>query len=257
MLPVLLMASPGGTGILAHPDRGLLPPDHVPSLVAVRTAAPATATAPMPPAALSPAQRLPAALVSRIPPSTGPPLVALTFDDGPDPAFTARILELLAANHAKASFFVVGRQAQRFPDLVRAELAQGSTVEGHTWDHRQLPGLGDATFSAEVDRTDELLGRLIGHPVACVRPPYGRVDAQVVERLGGRGLTTAMWDVDPRDWARPGARAIAARVLGRIHPGAVVVLHDGGGDRSQTVAALSTILDGIAARGYMPVPLCT
>ncbi len=88
------------------------------------------------------------------------------------------------------------------------------------------------------------------------RPPYGRVDARVVERLGSRGLTTALWDVDPRDWSRPGAGTIAARVLDRLHPGAVIVLHDGGGDRSQTVAALPVILDGIRSRGYVPAPLC-
>ncbi len=217
----------------------------------------ATSATPSPPVTAPPTGRPATGLVSRIPGSTtAAALVALTFDDGPDPTFTPRILDLLAAKHATATFFVVGRQAQRFPDLVGAEVGEGSTVEGHTWSHRRLPGLDEASFSAEVDRSDDLLARLIGHPVTCVRPPYGRVDARVVDRLGERGLSAAMWDIDPRDWSRPGSGTIAARVLGRLHPGAVIVLHDGGGDRSQTVAALSMILDGISARGYVPAPLC-
>lgn len=220
---------------------------------------PATAAAPPTPLLPGPAPtgRPATGLVSHSPGSTtSSPLVALTFDDGPDPASTPRILDLLAASHVTATFFVVGRQAQRFPDLVRAEVGEGSAVESHTWNHRRLPGLDEAAFSAEVDRSDDLLAQLIGHRVTCVRPPYGRVDSRVVERLGSRGLTTALWDVDPRDWIRPGAGTIADRVLGRLHPGAVIVLHDGGGDRSQTVAALPRILDGIRARGYLPVPLC-
>ncbi len=253
-LSVVMLLMAGIAAVASRVGFEESPPPPAPLLLMLATAsAPATPLPPVP----APTGRPATGLVSRIPGSTtSAPVVALTFDDGPDPASTLRILDLLAAGHATATFFVVGRQAQRFPDLVRAEVGEGSAVEGHTWTHRRLPGLDEAAFSAEVDRSDDLLAQLVGHRVTCVRPPYGRVDARVVERLGSRGLTTALWDVDPRDWSRPGAGTIAARVLGRLHPGAVIVLHDGGGDRSQTVAALPVILDGIRSRGYVPAPLC-
>jgi len=151
---------------------------------------------------------------------------------------------------------MVGRSAEADPNDVRAVAVAGNAVGGHTWDHMRLPSLSEQALAAQVDRTDQLLVTLTGRPLRCVRPPYGRYDRAVVERLATRGLATVMWDVDPRDWSRPGVGAIVARVAAGLHPGAVIELHDGGGDRSQTVAALPAILDLIAARGYRTVPLC-
>ncbi len=181
--------------------------------------------------------------------------VALTFDDGPS-AFTAQVLAVLAARGAVATFFMVGRAAERNPDLVRAIAAAGDAVGGHTWDHVRLPSLTQEEFAAQVDRTDDLLASLTGRAVRCLRPPYGRYDSVVLARLRSRGLAPVMWDVDPRDWTAPGIDAIVARVAAGLHPGAVIELHDGGGDRSQTVAALPVILDLIAARGYRAVQFC-
>jgi peptidoglycan/xylan/chitin deacetylase (PgdA/CDA1 family) len=183
-------------------------------------------------------------------------VVALTFDDGPDPRFTPEVLSVLARYRAPASFFMVGREANRFPDLVRQVAAGGDSVEGHTWDHVDLTRLSDGGFAGEVDRTDDLLGTLTGRPVRCVRPPKGRVDGRVVRLLGERHLATMMWSLDPRDWRKPGRDAISGYVLAGLRPGAVILLHDGGGDRGQTVDALPVILDGLHARGYRVVPLC-
>ena len=92
--------------------------------------------------------------------------------------------------------------------------------------------------------------------IRCLRPPYGAYDDGVVERLSARGLHTVLWTVDPQDWARPGTDAIVRRTMDQLRPSAVILLHDGGGDRSQTVAALPRILDGLRERGYRVVPLC-
>lgn len=202
------------------------------------------------------AKGLPAGLISAIPGPMVSPEVALTFDDGPSRVFTPQVLAVLAARGATATFFMVGRSAQADPNEVRAVVAAGNAVGGHTWDHTRLPSLSEQAFAAQVDRTDQLLVTLTGRPLRCVRPPYGRYDRVVVERLATRGLATVLWDADPRDWSRPGVDAIVARVAAGLHPGAIIELHDGGGDRSQTVAALPAILDLIAARGYRTVPLC-
>ncbi|MHB8671333.1 MAG: polysaccharide deacetylase family protein, partial [Acidimicrobiales bacterium] len=100
------------------------------------------------------------------------------------------------------------------------------------------------------------LASLSGRPVRCVRPPGGHEDARVVSLLGRRHLATMMWSIDPRDWKQPPAADIAGYVLAGLQPGAVVLLHDGGGDRSHTVAALPIILDGLRQRGYHVVPIC-
>ena len=185
----------------------------------------------------------------------GEAVVALTFDDGPDPLTTPRLLDTLAAKAAKATFFVLGGQAARYPDLIRRIAREGHVVAGHTWRHVRLTGLGEEAFRKEVDETNSLLSSLTGQKVRCVRPPQGISDASVVGRLRARGLTTVQWSSDPRDWTRPGVAAIEQRVLGSLRPGAVVVMHDWRG-AAQTPAALPGILDGIAARGYRAVSIC-
>ena len=181
-------------------------------------------------------------------------VVALTFDDGPDPTWTPQVLDVLASRGVTATFFMVGRSAAAHPDLVRRVAAAGHAIGGHTWDHADLTRTRD--FDGQVDRANDLLASLTGRPVTCVRPPYGASNASVVQRLADRGLTTALWSVDPQDFRRPGAATIAQRALAGLRPGAVILIHDGGGDRSQTVAALPQIIDGVRAAGYRIVPVC-
>ena len=210
--------------------------------------------APAPTAALGPGAQRVADLPSSLSGRTDP-VVALTFDDGPDPVTTPQILEVLASRGAKATFFVLGALAARHPDLIRRIASEGHVVAGHTWNHARLPGMGEAAFRAEVLATNALLASLTGVPVRCVRPPEGVSDAATVARLATHGLTTMQWSIDPRDWLLPGAATIANRVIDGLHPGAVVVLHDRR-TAHQTPVALVPMLDGIAARGYRPVPIC-
>ena len=188
----------------------------------------------------------------------GPPggVVYLTFDDGPTPAYTPPILALLARYQARATFFVIGRNAAAYPELVRQEHAAGHGVGNHTWNHRRLTDLEGGRLGAEVDATSAVIGRATGAPVRCLRPPYATVDGASADRARARGLRLVLWDVDSNDWRRPGAAAIAGRVLGRVRSGDVVLLHDGGGNRTQTVAALEQVLASLSARGFRFSALC-
>jgi peptidoglycan-N-acetylglucosamine deacetylase len=183
-------------------------------------------------------------------------VVYLTFDDGPTPAYTPRVLALLARHRARATFFVVGRNAATWPGLVRRELAAGHGVGNHTWSHRRITGLRGAQLAAEVSATSAAIQRITGAPVRCLRPPFAAVDAASADRVRALGLRLVLWDVDPDDWLRPGARTIAGRVLGRVRSGDVVLMHDGGGDRSQTMAALEQVLATLSARGFRFDALC-
>jgi peptidoglycan/xylan/chitin deacetylase (PgdA/CDA1 family) len=186
----------------------------------------------------------------------GDKVAALTFDDGPNPTYTPQVLQVLTQYHVPATFQIVGSEGAQYPGLLQQEVADGMTLTNHTWDHVDLTSLSPAGFVAEVDRDTNLIQSVTGQQVKCVRPPYGYTNASVVAQLAQRGLGELYWDVDPSDYLMPGAGVIASRVLSALHPGAIIIMHDGGGDRSQTVAALPAIITGIEAAGYTLVPVC-
>jgi peptidoglycan-N-acetylglucosamine deacetylase len=183
--------------------------------------------------------------------------VALTFDDGPDPRFTPQILAVLARARTPATFFMVGRQAAAHPRLVRRVAQAGQAIGGHTWNHLRLDRLPQARVAAEVDCTNQLLARLAGQPVRLVRPPDGAYDRRVVDLAAARRLQLILWTADSRDWTRPGVQRMVATVTRQLRPGAILLFHDGGGDRSQTVVALPRVLRQLHARGYRAVALPT
>lgn len=186
----------------------------------------------------------------------GERVVSLTFDDGPSLTWTPQVLDVLDRYGVAATFFVTGSSTASYPALARDIVARGHTVANHGWSHRSLRGLDEATFAWEVDRTTAEIATTTGQAVHCLRPPYGSHDGTVVSRAAARGLHTAMWTVDTRDWTRPGSEAISRAVLADLRPGAVYLFHDGGGDRSQTVAALPTIIEGVRNAGYGFALLC-
>ena len=179
----------------------------------------------------------------------GTKVAALTFDDGPSPVYTPQILQVLTAADVPATFQIIGELGAAWPNLLAQEAADGMTLTNHTWTHTDLTRLSPAGWPGEVDRTTNMITSVTGQPVKCLRPPYGNTDASVLSRLARRSLGELMWDVDPSDYLRPGTAVIVNRVLSALHPGAIIVLHDGGGDRSQTVAALPAIIGGIRAAG--------
>lgn len=183
-------------------------------------------------------------------------VVALTFDDGPDPTFTPKVLDLLAQERVPATFFMIGWEAAASPDLVRRVAAAGDGVGSHTWNHLDLTRLNEAGMATQVDRTETLLSSETGWKVTCIRPPEGHEDQALVRRLSQRGLSTVLWSADTRDWTRPGTDTIVRRALANLSPGAIILLHDGGGDRSETLAGLPQIIEGVQSQGYRLVPIC-
>lgn len=191
-------------------------------------------------------------------PPAGPadPVVALTFDDGPHPDFTPQVLEILARYGVKATFFVLGVQAERHPDLVRRILAEGHVVANHTYRHPRLTRLDEAGFAAEVDRTQVILEDVTGTRPTCLRPPYGDSDPTVVARLAARGLTPVFWTADSTDFEKPGVAPIVQNALRGLGNGSIILMHDAGGDRSQTLAALPQVIEQVQARGLRFTPIC-
>jgi peptidoglycan/xylan/chitin deacetylase (PgdA/CDA1 family) len=183
------------------------------------------------------------------------PRVALTFDDGPDPDHTPRLLDLLRRYRVPATFFCLGLHAAAHPHLVARIAAEGHSVGNHTWSHPYLPGLTEPEVLAQVDRTAEVLAGITGKVPTLFRPPFGGRTADVLEWLARHGQTTVLWDVEAADWALPGASAIAHQVISDTDFGSIVLLHDGGGDRSQTIEALPLILETLMVSGCRFVPV--
>ncbi|MES2341083.1 MAG: glycosyltransferase [Pseudomonadota bacterium] len=190
-----------------------------------------------------------------------PGLVALTFDDGPDPRWTPKILDILKAKHAPATFFVIGENMEKYPGLVRREVAEGQTVGGHTWTHPNIAQVPKQEARLELNATQRLFETLTGKSLRLFRPPYfGDAEPSTpseVEPLliaQALGYLTVGLRIDPDDWKKPDAHRIVARTLQRLadteRPGQVVLLHDSGGDRSRTVAALPELIDQLRAHGY-------
>jgi len=177
----------------------------------------------------------------------------LTFDDGPHPVYTPQVLDVLARHGARATFFVVGRLAQAYPDIIQRIAAEGHTLANHTWNHEDLSGLSRDSFDETVGRTQEILGELA---TMCLRPPYGSVGAHTREWAASHELSLVMWDSSPRDWLRPPAEEIAGHIVQWARPGVVLLMHDSGGDRSNTVQGLDMALERLADRGLRYEPVC-
>jgi peptidoglycan/xylan/chitin deacetylase (PgdA/CDA1 family) len=186
-------------------------------------------------------------------------LIALTFDDGPNPTWTPQILDVLASRGVKATFFVVGEYAQVYPDLIRRELAEGHRVASHTWSHADLTRLSVSDARNQIQSTVNLVNSIAGgKAVSCVRPPYGAHNATTDQIASDLGLSTVIWSRDSQDYLRPGVPAIIANSLSMTYDGGRGIdgMHDGGGDRSQTVAALGPLIDNLRAQGYRFVTIC-
>ena len=182
--------------------------------------------------------------------------VALTFDDGPSPHYTPAILAVLRRLHVPATFFAVGSVAEQYPELVRAELLAGMSVENHSYSHPQPFAQQPPRLIEEQIRLGVHGLRRLGADAVLFRPPGGSYSPEVVGAAKAQGERTILWSVDPGDW-RPGAspRRIVRSILAAVRPGSIVLLHDGGGDRSATVAALPKIIEGIRSRGLRLVSL--
>jgi peptidoglycan/xylan/chitin deacetylase (PgdA/CDA1 family) len=197
-------------------------------------------------------------VVSESPPQPAVPaspergkVVALSFDDGPDPTWTPRILWILKAEGIHATFCLIGREVLQYPQLVRQEALSGETLCDHTVDHDEhlaTKPAGDIEY--EIDHAADEIRAAGGEEPAFYRPPGGTLSSTIVSTAEARGLKVLMWSVDPSDYLAPPAPVIEQRILSKIGPGAIVELHDGGGDRSHTVAMLKGLVDTLRGLGY-------
>ncbi len=193
-----------------------------------------------------------------------PDLVALTFDDGPDEKWTPQVLEILKERKVPAAFFVVGNKAEESPDLVRRIYQEGHEIGNHTYTHPNLNLVTDEHMMLELNATQRLLEFILGHSTLLFRPPY-QADARpkdledlrpiaIAESLG---YLTVCEKIDPEDWQQPTAEKLLERIKEKRRLGNIVLLHDAGGNRSQTIKALPALIDWLRARGDTIVPLST
>ena len=173
--------------------------------------------------------------------------VALTFDDGPHPSFTPRLLDLLARLHVRATFFLVGKMVDRYPDLVRQEVAQGHEVANHTYDHLRLASVPPALIEPELKEGSLALVRAVGSPTRFYRPPGGEYNADVIEAGRKLGYIMVLWTNDPGDYRRPSGQTLEERLLNDISNGAIILLHDG---IPQTLTILPKLVTALRKQGY-------
>jgi len=175
--------------------------------------------------------------------------VALTFDDGPS-TFTPKLVKVLRARRVPATFFPVGYGIQRYGNYLQLLRRDGFVVGDHTMTHPVLQRFDVASQAKEIDGQAGLVGGG-GLPYPRLfRPPYGSFDQGTLGLLDERRMLMVLWSVNPQDYYRPGTKVIVSRTLAAVHPGAIVLMHDGGGDRSQTVAAVKVLVGKLRKRGY-------
>jgi len=197
-------------------------------------------------------------------PSNNPNYVYLTFDDGPDPKWTPQIISLLARHNAIATFFVIGRSAVTYPGLILQEAQAGQMIANHGYNHMDLTTLDYGNFFLEVKDTENVVrDALSAYPelsqnvVPCLRPPYGALNDNVWTFAYRLPYDVSLWTLDTNDWTGLDAESILDNVLSNAKPGSVVLMHDGGKDRSETVEALGLILHEMTLSGWEFRPMCT
>ncbi len=180
-------------------------------------------------------------------------VVALTFDDGPRPPFTNAILDVLRDQGVVATFFLVGQNVERHPDLARRIVREGHAVGNHGWAHRALDKLSVAAAHDEIGRGASAIRQATGIRPRILRPPFGALDGRIRGRGGvaaDHDQTLVMWSVETRDWATRSPRTVAVGTLRQVEPGAVILLHDGGGNREHVVTATRWMIGHLARDGY-------
>lgn len=174
-------------------------------------------------------------------------VAALTFDDGPDPLYTGTILDILRAKDVKATFFILGQNAKQNPDLLKRISSEGHEVGNHGYSHSYIPG----EFIDELIRTDDLIYQLVKQHPLYYRPPGGIISKSVLREVKNKGKILTLWSIDSRDWQNPGPKKIEENVVKNISPGSIILLHDGGEKREQTILALESIIEKLQQQGYI------
>lgn len=239
----------------AKPDAAAAGPAPVdPASAPARTAANTTYRTPrvQGPVPRNPDMNLPAGgassgiTFSRV--SVSQPYIAITFDDGPHPKNTPRLLDMLRERNIRATFYVIGRNVDLYPNVLRRTVSEGHEIGNHTYNHPILSKLGDSTVRDELTKCRDAVARAAGVQPRTLRPPYGALLQRQREWIHRElNYPTIMWSVDPLDWKRPGASVVTSRILSNTTPGAIVLAHD---LHASTVDAMPATLDGLLRKGF-------
>ena len=180
----------------------------------------------------------------------GPMTIALTIDDGPSPIYTPQILQILEKYKITASFSMVGENVTYYLGVARDVADAGHVIVNHTWDHANLAALTESQTRAEIANASDAIHRAVGRTPTIFRAPYGAWSRTTLEYCASEKLMALDWSVDPRDWARPGVSKIVSNIMKNTATGSIILEHDGGGDRSETVAALKIAIPRLLDEGY-------
>jgi peptidoglycan/xylan/chitin deacetylase (PgdA/CDA1 family) len=179
------------------------------------------------------------------------PFIALTFDDGPNATLTPKLLDLLAARHLKATFFVVGQNAADHPDILKRAVREGHEIANHSWSHPNLGKMSDEAVRRELQKTDDAIVAAIGKRPTLMRPPYGSITAQQKRWIHAEfGYRIIIWDVDPLDWKRPGPAVVTSRILKETHAGSIILAHD---IHPPTIDAMPATFEQLQKKGFKSV----
>lgn len=179
---------------------------------------------------------------------TDQPVLSITFDDGPHPSLTPKLLDILKERNVKATFFLVGRNIKAYPSIVRRIIAEGHEIGNHTWTHASLTSRSDAQIRDELKKSDDALLEVANYKTHLIRPPYGAINSRIKGLMFSEfDLTTIMWSVDPQDWRRPGVSVVTSRLVNGAQNGAILLLHD---IHPPTIQAVPGTLDQLIAKGY-------
>ena len=176
--------------------------------------------------------------------------VALTIDDGPDPVYTPQVLRVLHTYGVTATFSMVGRRVAAYPRLARAVAEDGHHIANHTWTHSDLVRMPGHRVHTELAWASHAIHSATGVHPQLFRAPYGAWSAFVIRQCEQMRMVPMDWSVNPRDWAQPGVRSIVRNIMHNTRPGSIILEHDGGGNRSQTVDALNIVLPRLLREGY-------
>lgn len=168
--------------------------------------------------------------------------VYLTFDDGPSPQTTPWLLELLEAEGVKASFFLIGKEAERYPELALEIKKAGHMIGNHSYSHMLMPALTTGKMEKEIERTNKIIEEICGEPPSIFRPPFGLMCPRTLQILSEREMHPIHWTEAPEDWERPGAKRVVRRVLMKMAAGSLIVLHEGPALKEQTIAATNELI---------------
>ena len=175
-------------------------------------------------------------------------VVAMTFDDGPHPSLTPKLLDILKARNIKCTFFVIGKQVKMYPNIIRRMIEEGHEVANHTWTHASLTSRSDAQIRSELQQSEDALVAVANYRPHLIRPPYGAINTRIKQLMFSEfGYSTIMWSVDPQDWRRPGVSVVTSRLVNGAHPGAIMLAHD---IHPPTIEAMPGMFDQLLAKGY-------